>query len=262
MQRARGEITSSAAIPGDLPLIGLNSERRRVEAALLKHESLLLMGPRGCGKTRLLHEVIRSLPSAPEVVYTRCPSMLHDFLIALARSLLNSRHRGLTRMMASGANPDGWLAQQSSVHLKGMLWNALEAEPRTLVLDDIEGAGARTFRFLQRLYYARGMAMIAASRDLRALGDLGRLFWDPRRVVQFQPLADRESLEVFELAVNRFDLQKLDLEEFRDKVLGCARGNAGQIIEMCRLATDPQYISGTHIKFAPLRIDTIIKFAG
>lgn len=262
MQRARCEIESTTAIPGDLPLIGLSSERRRVEEALLKHESLLLLGPRGCGKTRLLHELIRSLSSAPAVVYTRCPAVLHDLLIALACSLLESRHHTLARMTSAGPNPETWLSRQTSVHLRGMLWNPLEAEPRTLVLDEIEGAGARTFRFLQRLYYARGMAMIAASRDLRALGDLGRLFWDPRRILQFQPLADRESLEVFELAANRFDLRELDLEEFRDKVLESARGNAGQIIEMCRLATDPQYISGTHIKFAPLRIDTMIKFAG
>jgi len=54
---------------------------------------------------------------------------------------------------------------------------ALEAEPAILFLDGIDGAGFRTYRFLQRLYYARGMAVCAAARDLRSLGALSRLFW-------------------------------------------------------------------------------------
>ena len=40
------------------------------------------------------------------------------------------------------------------------------------------------------------------------------------------------------------------------------RGNPGQIVEMCRSATEPLYVSGRHIKFAPLRIDALIRFPG
>jgi hypothetical protein len=29
---------------------------------------------------------------------------------------------------------------------------------------------------------------------------------------------------------------------------------------MCRLAAQPQYHSGSYIKFSPLRIDTVMKF--
>ena len=54
----------------------------------------------------------------------------------------------------------------------------------------------------------------------------------------------------------------LDLDEFREKVLESAHGRPGQIIEMCRLATQPQYLAGRYVKFAPLRIDKLIKFAG
>jgi hypothetical protein len=140
----------------------------------------------------------------------------------------------------------------------------LEAEPRTIVLDGVDGASHPIFRFLQRLYFARGMVIIAASRDGMALGALGRLFWDTRKFLQFRELAESEAEQLFELATGHLGLRKLDLslEDFREKVLEAARGNPGQIIEMRRLAANPQYVTGRHIKFAPLRIDALMKFMG
>ena len=60
---------------------------------------------------------------------------------------------------------------------------------------------------------------------------------------------------------DHFKLRQLDLDEFREKVLESARGNPGQIIEMCRLAAQPQYHAGRYIKFSAIRIDTVTKFS-
>jgi hypothetical protein len=146
--------------------------------------------------------------------------------------------------------------------LKGLLWTSLEAEPRTIVLDEIDGASFPMYRFLQRLYHAKGMALVAVARDPVALGTLGRLFWDPRAIVHVQPLNDPDARELFDLAVDRFQLSHLDLEDFRDRVLESAHGNPGQIIEMCKMASNPMYLTGRHVKFAPLRIDVLTKFLG
>jgi hypothetical protein len=105
------------------------------------------------------------------------------------------------------------------------------------------------------------MALFAASRDALSLGALARLFWNPAKVVNIPPLHDRDAEQLFEAAADHFRLRELDLDEFREKVLESARGNPGQIIEMCRLATQAQYHAGRYIKFAPLRIDTVMKFA-
>jgi len=131
-----------------------------------------------------------------------------------------------------------------------------------MVLDGIAGASFPAYRFLQRIYPMRGMALFAASRDSLSLGALGRLFWNPAKVMNILPLGQRDAGQLFEAAVDHFRLRELDLEDFREKVLESARGNPGQIIEMCRLATQPQYVSGRYVKFAPLRIDTVMKFAG
>jgi len=247
-----------------LPIVGLLQERRRLLDAIRARESLLLLGPRGAGKTRTIRSVLGDLPSRNDVTYVPYSSTLHELLIALTRTLLESGHRDLRRRASAGSDPEKWLSNQTSVHLKGILWNSLEAEPRTIVLDGVDGASHPMFRFLQRLYFARGMVVIAASRDGMALGALGHLFWDTRKLLQLRPLAESEAGQLFDLAAGHLGLRELDLslDDFREKVLDAARGNPGQIIEMCRLAANPQYVTGRYIKFAPLRIDALMKFMG
>ena len=94
------------------------------------------------------------------------------------------------------------------------------------------------------------------------MGPLSRLFWDRRRILRIDPLNARDAAQLFDSAAGYFKLRNLGLNEFRDKVLECANGNPGQIIEMCRLATQPQYLAGRRVKFAPLRIDAFIKLTG
>ncbi len=242
------------------PLIGLASERQRLIDALRKRQALLLLGPAGSGKSTLIRYAIGSIPNSDEIIHLRYSANLHQMLIDLGRSLLATGHQRLRKHIQSSADGDKWLAAQTSVHLKGILWTALEAAPRVIVLDGIDSGGFPTYRFLQRLYFAKGMALLAAARDPVALGALGRLFWDPRITVHLRPLNEPEANRLFDLAVDRFRLRGLNLEDFREKVLEAAKGNPGQIVEMCRSAMNPMYLSGKYIKFAPLRIDVLMKF--
>lgn len=179
----------------------------------------------------------------------------------MARALIAARHAGFISRAKPGADPEAWLAAQTSIHLKGLLWTAMERSPVPMMLDGVAGAGFPTYRFLQRIYHTPGMALFAASRDAFRLGALARLFWNPAKVLNIPPLHERDAEELFEAAAGHFQLRNLELEEFREKVLESARGNPGQILEMCRLAAQPQYHAGRHIKFSPLRIDTVMKFA-
>jgi AAA domain len=244
------------------PLIGLVRERQALLNAMRRRESLLVLGLAGSGKTALLRSVLDSeFRGQPLVCLSRFRTP-HELLVTLAHALLECGHRSLRQWAKDvPAEWDLWLARQTSVHLKGLLWNALEQQPVPIVLDGINGAGHQTYRFLQRLYFARGMIMLAAARDHRHLGELARLFWDPARTIQLHPLSEAESLELFEAAADHFRLRDLCLDDFRERVLGSAHGNPGQIFEMCRSATNPMYVTaGRHIKFAPLRIDVMMRF--
>lgn len=243
-----------------LPLIGLSSERKRFLQALQHRESLLLLGPRGCGKTSVILSGIQALSDRKDIVYLRYTAAFHELLVSLARVLLDSECGHLGRIVPKNWETGRWLSQQTSVHLRGILWSALEAEPRAIILDGVDGASHPVFRFFQRLYFAPGMTLFAAARDSVALGALARLFWHPQKVIHFKPLSELDAAQLFDMAVEHFGLRHLGVEEFRQKVLEAAKGNPGQIVQMCRLATDPRYVTGKYIKFVPLRMDALTKF--
>lgn len=230
-----------------------------MEDAIQRGESLLVLGPAGSGKTTLVRSVAASIKGAVYVGHRR---VLHDMLASLATALVENRHIRFARLGKNGHTPDRWASEQPSVHLRGLIWSGLEASPCLLILDSIEGSSFQAYRFFQRVYHSPGMKMIAISRDPFRLGELHRLFWDPRRTIQMTPLSDPEASTLFELVADRFGLREFDLADFRPRVLDNARGNPGQIVEMCRMARDPQYRSGKHIMFAPLRIDLMIRYLG
>jgi len=224
-----------------IPLIGRANEMSRLTDSLRNRESLLVLGPAGSGKTALL----RAMAKEEDFIYLRYSKTLHPLLVDLAGALLQ-------------LNPQ----PHTSVHLKGLLWAALEEEPRAIAIDGIDHASFPTYRFFQRLYFVKGVTLIATARDAISLGALGRLFWDPREILRLDPLHPADAGRLFDMAADRFGLRDLEVGDFRHKVLDAAKGNPGQIVEMCRMASNPMYVSGKHIKFAPLRIDAVARFLG
>ena len=249
-------------VDSGIALAGMVAEVRQLVRAIEHRQSLFLVGEAGSGKTRLIDCAERTLGDRVKPIHVPHFGSLHDLLIALAKLLIESDHQSLKSRLPSRASRERWLAQQTSVHLKGLLWQCLEEEPRVLIVDGVTNASFPVYRFLQRLYHVPGMALVATARDPVKLGALGRLFWDPRQTIQLKPLSDRDALLLFERAVDHFGVRHLGLDDFREKVLDSAKGNPGQIVEMCRLVAKPQYVSGSYIKFALLRIDAITKFLG
>ncbi|MBZ5626786.1 MAG: ATP-binding protein, partial [Acidobacteriia bacterium] len=224
-----------------LPFVGMAREIERLSLAFATGDPLLLLGPQGSGKTRLIKE---ALFSHDHVLYIAWQPSLHALLAAMARALIAVRHAGFISRAKLSTDPEAWLAVQASIRLKGLLWAAVESSPVPMVLDGIAGAGFPTYRVLQRIYHTPGVALFAASRDTFSLGALARLFWNPAKALNIPPLHGRDAEQLFEAAADHFKLRDLDLDEFREKVLASAGGNPGQIIEMCRLATQPQYHAG------------------
>ena len=241
----------------DVPLVGLLKEKRRIGEAVRRGESVLVLGPAGSGKTALVRSVAGSVNGA---IYLPYLPVLHEMLGSMAAALVRSGHSCFARLVKNRRAPEEWANEQTSVHLRGLIWNGLEAKGCLIVLDGIDGASSQAYRFFQRVYHSPSTMLIAIARDVFRLGALHRLLWDPRRTIQMAPLTETESLSLFEGAAERFGLSEFDLAGFRPRVLENAKGNPGQIVEMCRMARDPQYRSGKHILFAPLRIDLMTRY--
>ncbi len=228
-------------------LVGREDALAALIAPLRSRQSRLITGPAGIGKTRLLAEAL--LASGAPFLRVRQPRVLHDLLVTLAVQLdcRSVRYPGLRHA--------------TTLHLKPLVWNALRAAPQCVVVEDVRDADARMYRFLQQLYYIPGACLLVTAASRVRLGHLHKLFWDPHEEIALKPLNRRESSLLFEQACRAFPLASLDLEEFRRRVLPSAKGNPGQILEMCRLAAQPAYQYGCHVKFAPLRIDVLSSFA-
>jgi hypothetical protein len=206
----------------------------------------LIVGPEGIGKTRLLQE---SLAIAGEpFAYIESPEVLHQLLMRLAETL------------ACPTGRLGSVCPATSASLKARVLSALRTSPRCLILEDVARADARMYRFLQHVYYLPGVSLIVTSESRESLGHLRKLLWDPREQIVLKPLTGRDALSLFEAASANYRLESFDLDAFRCKVLTAARGNPGQILTMCRMAGRPEYQDGRHIKFLPLRMDTLTSF--
>src|ERR1035441_5959365 len=103
----------------DLPFVGMAKEVQRLGLAFATSDPLLLLGPQGSGKTRLIQE---ALSGNPHVLYIAGEPTLHALLTAMARALIAARHSDFLRRAKTGADAEPWLAVQTSIHLKGLLW--------------------------------------------------------------------------------------------------------------------------------------------
>lgn len=233
---------------GEVPLVGRQAEVYALARAIRSRQSRLILGPTGIGKTRLLEEALSRYHGPHSLLCA--PGVLHELLVRLAEVL-----RCRTARYPS-------LRDATSIALKGVVLDALRAEPRPVLLEDVEHADPRMYRFLQEVYHLPGNCLIVTARSRNCLGRLRRLLWDPREEISLKPLTLPECKKLFEAATSKFGLGSLDLEDFRHKVLASVRGNPGQILEMCRLAARPEYQNGRHIKFLPLRMDVLPAFVG
>jgi hypothetical protein len=224
-----------------VPFVGRQRELRELVAALRTGQPRLIAGPAGIGKKRLVEEALRA--AGQPFVRVRAAGVLHELLAGLANALGCSHPPKAT-----------------SRALKGIVLNALCRTPQCVVLEDLHAAGPRTYRFLQKLYYIPGVSLIVTATSRADLGFVRKLLWDPREEILLDPLSHAEAQLLFDEAVCAFGIESMKIADFGRKVAAAAKGNAGQILAMCRMAARHEYQRGRYIKFLPLRMDMLSAF--
>jgi hypothetical protein len=223
----------------DLPLLEREREFSKLLQSARQKKPALVCGSPGFGKTRLFLELRRELVAEGEsLLYMRFKQPLHEFLASLAAELSLK------------------CQSDSSVTLRGVLWKALENEPKIILLDDIAEPSLPYYRFFKRILYVRGMALIGSSVHPYATGALHRVFWNQQTIFSLRPLTREASSTLAEKAIRMFAPDLTGASNFQEQVIHAARGNPGRIVEMCRRVGDPAYRDGDRIRFAALNIDS------
>jgi hypothetical protein len=218
----------------------------------------LILGPPGAGKSRLLEAACSEIAKSAKPLIIPFPGQTHELLVKLKLALLQDGHKTLTAIVKR--SPPA-LARETSLHLRGILWHALSAEPRPLIFEDIQGTSSSTYRFLWPVFHTPGASIIATAASVDHLGFLHRLFWDPRERLDVKPLREHDARWLASLAAERFTLPpEIDRVELQTKIVDAAAGNPGRIVEMYRLATDSRYRHGEYVKMALIQIDLAARF--
>lgn len=244
-------------------LVGREAECARLRQAILRRESLLILGAPGSGKTALVASTIAGLNGdlQSRCLYLSAFKGLQDFL----RRVVERLHEAGDAILAGQLRSESvrrdkfknWLGAQPSSRLKGALYRSADNTEYWVFLDRVTALTVAEGKVVRELARMRGTPVYFIAREYggRATGLLSDLYWNPASRLWLGALSQRAARELLEYAIREHGLERFDLRDFRAEVLHLSGGLPGAILQMCGLATDPRYRYGNHIKTSLVYID-------
>ena len=243
------------------------SEARRIEEAVREKQSLVICGPGGIGKTALVLKVIRGLPRefANRCLYLGGAKDLQDLLRQLIRALYDLSDANLRRQLhATGVSAltfEAWLKALPGNRLKGTLYRTVEQGDYRIFLDHLPPLTLAVAKVIKELFWMRKTPVYFLSHDemvQRMHKFYSFFYWGDRERLALQPLPAEAAAELLENCIERFELYRLELDDFRKEVLELSKRVPGAIVKMCSLAADPRYQYESRIKIKSVYIDYLM----
>jgi hypothetical protein len=224
-------------------------ELERLRAQAQKRKSMLVHGPEGVGKTRLLHSFVKTQPLALYVSQTNSPRQL---MFALMEAL-NGVAKEELRLPVSPAS-------LSTSSLKGVIQRALDLFPFLLVLDHLAGPSRIVTRIIKDLnYYGRTPVFFAArTPHMEDIGSLQPMCSDRSERVELKNLPSPIAREFAQREAERTGLWASNLEPALSSLVEWSDGNPASILQMVKMAHLPKYRMDDQIKAHVLYLDYIM----
>jgi hypothetical protein len=228
----------------------LNCVEREEEMGRLRNQakirkSLLVFGPEGVGKSRLLQAFVECQPFALYVGQTRSP---RDLVL----TLLHALHSADERIRIPGN-----VAALSTSSLKGIVNRALDTQPFLMVLDQLDAPSSVVTGMIKDLHYCGRTPVIFASRSphMEDIGALRPLCANKSERLELKNWPHPIALEFAQRNAEIIQLWASNLEAVLPLFVEWSDGNPGSILAMLKMAHLPQYRMGDQIKAHILYVD-------
>jgi hypothetical protein len=221
-------------------------EMGRLQNQAQRRKSMLIFGPEGAGKTRLLEKFVKTQTLALYVDQTRSP---RDLMLTLIESLRSTGKREL-RLPATPK-------MLSTSSLKGIVQRALDQLPFLLVLDHVAGPSRVVTGMIKEMhYYGRTPVFFAArTPHMEDIGTLQPMCADRSERAEVKNWPPAISLEFAHREAEKTGLWASNLEHALDSLVEWSEGNPGSILYMLKMAQLPKYRMGDQIKAHVLYLD-------
>ncbi|MGC1869606.1 MAG: hypothetical protein WA700_01500 [Acidobacteriaceae bacterium] len=217
----------------------------RLHAQAKVRKSVLVFGPEGVGKSRLLRSFAEDHPHSIYIAQIHSP---HACLVALLTAM-----RDAAPTIAIPEN----LAPLSTVSLKGIASRALDTQPYLLVLDQLNSPSRVATGLIKDLHHYGRTSVIFASRSphMEDIGALQPLCADKSERVEIKNWPQPIALEFAYREAEKTQLSASNLDSAIPMIVEWSNGNPAAILHMLRMAHLPQYRLGDQIKAHVLYLD-------
>lgn len=220
-------------------------ELERLQNQMRARKSLLVFGPSGVGKSRLLRTFVERQPLALYVEQMRSP---RELLVALIHALHAADER-----IKLPVN----LSALSSSSIKGIVHRALDTRSFLMVLDHLDGPSRVVTGIIKDLHYFGRTPVIFASRSphMEDIGALQPLCALKSERVEMKNWPQHIALEFAQREAERTKLWASNLGSVLPSLVEWSEGNPGAILQMIKMAHLPRYQAGDQIKAHILYVD-------
>jgi hypothetical protein len=221
-------------------------EMARLQAQAQKRKSMLIFGPEGIGKTRLLRSFVEKEPLALFVAHVKSP---RELLLTLVEELRRAEKAGIHL-------PEN-CASLSTGSLKGVVQRTLEQYPFLLALDQVAGPSRVVSALIKDLNRFDRTPVIFVSRTphMEDIGALQSLCADKSERLELKAYPPPIALEFARKEASRTRLCASNLDTVLHQFVDWSDGTPGSIVHMLKMAHLPRYYAGDQIKAHVLFLD-------
>ena len=229
-----------------LAAVDRTEDLARLRAQAQKRKSMLVFGPEGVGKTRLLLAFVQTQPFALYVPQIRSP---REFMMTLIQDIRRLDQRGL-RLPATANS-------LSARSLKGIVQRALAEIPCMLVLDHLAGPSRIVTGIVREFsdYGRRPIYFAARTPHMEDIGNLQPMCADRSERLEIRNFTPAVALEFARREAERSGLWASNLDSALHSLVEWSEGNPGSILQMLKMADLPRYRTGDQIKAHVLYLD-------